>query len=393
MVTIAGVATFAGCNLTGTDGTYTLHAHDGITSVTVTVGTSSSAPARPTRLAFTNSTFGVAANATVFTPQPDSHRAKTPAATPSRPPDSITLSVNEARRRPATAPTNPVATDVRHRDVRRLQPHRRRRHVHIARRPTGPCPPNSDNIALGYRSGKPPRVHEQRLHAGRERRPAGTPARGDRRRRRWQHRHDLRRRSRCRSLAVPPSSTARPTRWSDPSSGSRASRVATSPDLPRPTRCTRRTERSPGTARRRPRRLRCRDHLAFTNTAFGDAVNGAAFSPQPEVTVRDAADNIVHDRDLDHLDLERRHRRPSSAPTTAVNTTAGVSTFTGCDLVGPDGTYTLHATDGSVTGDSGNVVLGGGPATSWPSRNSGFGAGRQRGGLRTAAGGHGARRG
>ncbi len=105
-------------------------------------------------------------------------------------------------------------------------------------------------------------------------------------------------------------------------------------------------------------------HLVFTNGAFGAATNGAAFSSQPQVTVEDAANNVV--TTADSITLSVNGGVPTLAcPTSTLTkaTTAGVATFAGCNLTGADATYTLHATNGTLSSNSGNVVLGSGPAT------------------------------
>ena len=117
--------------------------------------------------------------------------------------------------------------------------------------------------------------------------------------------------------------------------------------------------------------------LVFTNTAFGTAVNGGALSPQPQVTVEDAAGNTVTTAASIGLSVNS-DGATLDCTTNPMTTTAGVATFAGCDLVGTDATYTLHATAVvdlvPVSGNSGDIVLGTGPATQLPFTNTAFGS-------------------
>ena len=97
-------------------------------------------------------------------------------------------------------------------------------------------------------------------------------------------------------------------------------------------------------------------HLVFTNTAFGAAVNDVSLAPQPEVTVKDAGGNTVTTDDSITLSVNEAGATVNCT-TNPVDTSAGIATFAGCNLTGIAATYTLHASDGTVAGDSGNVVL------------------------------------
>ncbi len=96
--------------------------------------------------------------------------------------------------------------------------------------------------------------------------------------------------------------------------------------------------------------------LLFTNTAFAPAVNGTTLAPQPQVTVADAGGNTVTNANSITLSVNGG-AATANCTTNPMPTTAGVATFAGCNLTGPANTYTLHATNGTVVGNSGNVVL------------------------------------
>jgi hypothetical protein len=96
--------------------------------------------------------------------------------------------------------------------------------------------------------------------------------------------------------------------------------------------------------------------LVFTNAPFGPAVNGAALAPQPVVTVEDVAGNTVTTANTITLTVNEGGGIVTCT-TNPLAATLGVATFAGCNVTGPAATYTLHATNGTVTGNSGNVVL------------------------------------
>ena len=85
--------------------------------------------------------------------------------------------------------------------------------------------------------------------------------------------------------------------------------------------------------------------LAVTTQPSG-AVNGVAFTTQPVITVLDSSGNVVTDSS-DSVTLA------SSAGSLActgnpVNATNGIATFAGCKITGTVGNYTLLATSGSL---------------------------------------------
>jgi trimeric autotransporter adhesin len=91
--------------------------------------------------------------------------------------------------------------------------------------------------------------------------------------------------------------------------------------------------------------------LAVT-TEPGGGANGAALTTQPEVSVEDSGGNVVTG-DSSTMTLAIASQPGSGAtlnctanPVTASN---GVASFSGCGITGQAGTYTLEATDGSLT--------------------------------------------
>ena len=86
--------------------------------------------------------------------------------------------------------------------------------------------------------------------------------------------------------------------------------------------------------------------LAFS-TQPGGGANGAVWSTQPAVTIEDSGGNpVTTSTDTVTLAIESG---PSgsltcSGGTDSVAAISGVATFTGCQIVGPTGTYTLTAT-------------------------------------------------
>ena len=91
--------------------------------------------------------------------------------------------------------------------------------------------------------------------------------------------------------------------------------------------------------------------LAFT-TEPGGGASGAAWSAQPTVSVENASGNVVA-TNTSAVTLAIASQPGSGAslsctanPVTAVN---GVASFAGCKITGKAGSYTLKATDGSLT--------------------------------------------
>ncbi len=97
----------------------------------------------------------------------------------------------------------------------------------------------------------------------------------------------------------------------------------------------------------------------------GDGQNGAALSTQPAVTIEDSGGNKVT-TSTDIVALTSTPGPPVATLTCtggmSVAAVAGVATFSGCQIVGPVGTYTLSATDSSdgasVTSAAFNLDVG-----------------------------------
>jgi trimeric autotransporter adhesin len=366
--TTAGVASFAGCNLTGATGTYTVHAAIGVTSVTGDSGNVVLGTGPATQLVFTNTAFGAAANAATFSPQPvvtveDAGGNTVTSVT------SITLSVNEAGATPACT-TNPVATSAGVATFAgcNLTGTDGTYTLHAT---NGTLTGNSGNIVLGTGAathlaftntaftpavnGAPlaPQPEVTVLDAGGNTVTAPT------------------------TITLTVNGTLANVNCTTNPVGTVAGVATfagcnvTGPALTYTLHATNGTVTGNSTDVVLAA-FGAATHLTFTNSAFGAAVNGAALSPQPQVTVKDAADNTVTTPTSITLTVNGGIPTLDCANNT-VATSAGVSTFSGCDLVGPDATYTLHATDGTDTGDSGNIVLGTGPATHIAFTNTAFG--------------------
>ena len=105
--------------------------------------------------------------------------------------------------------------------------------------------------------------------------------------------------------------------------------------------------------------------LTITTQPSGTATAGAAFGTQPTVTVQDASGNTVSG---DTSTVSLALTTPGGATLTCTGgngkaATAGVATFAGCQI-DKAGTYTLTATDGSLTlAVSTNVVVSAGAAS------------------------------
>jgi hypothetical protein len=91
--------------------------------------------------------------------------------------------------------------------------------------------------------------------------------------------------------------------------------------------------------------------LAFTAQPGGGA-NGAAWTAQPAVSVEDASGRVVTG-DTSAVTLAIASQPGTGATLSCaanpVTATAGVASFAGCEITGKAGTYTLKATDGTLT--------------------------------------------
>lgn len=103
--------------------------------------------------------------------------------------------------------------------------------------------------------------------------------------------------------------------------------------------------------------------LAITRPAAG-AVNGVAFTTQPQVTVQDVSGNTVTNSSaaitVESSSGSNSTLSGNSAPTTAVN---GVATFSGLTQTGTKGTYVLTFRSGSLAIDYQDIVVSYGAAT------------------------------
>jgi hypothetical protein len=92
-------------------------------------------------------------------------------------------------------------------------------------------------------------------------------------------------------------------------------------------------------------------HLAFT-TPPGGGASGAAWSTQPAVSVEDASGNVVAGN-TSSVTLAIASQPGSGAALSCtknpVSASGGVASFAGCKITGKAGSYTLKATDGSLT--------------------------------------------
>jgi hypothetical protein len=91
--------------------------------------------------------------------------------------------------------------------------------------------------------------------------------------------------------------------------------------------------------------------LAFT-TQPGGGADGTAWPAQPAVSVEDASGKVVTG-DTSSVTLAIASQPGTGATLTCranpVTATAGVASFAGCEITGKAGTYTLQATDGTLT--------------------------------------------
>ena len=106
--------------------------------------------------------------------------------------------------------------------------------------------------------------------------------------------------------------------------------------------------------------------LAFT-TQPGNGANGAAFGTQPTVSVEDAGGNVVTTA-TNAVTLAIASQPGNGATLTCTTNplaaSAGVNAFAGCQIVGKAGTYTLSATSAGLTSaTSASLTLSVGPAT------------------------------
>jgi hypothetical protein len=105
--------------------------------------------------------------------------------------------------------------------------------------------------------------------------------------------------------------------------------------------------------------------LAFT-TQPGGGASGAALSTQPTVSVEDASGNVVSgNSSAVTLAIASQPGSGAALSCTAnpVTVTSGVASFTGCKITGKSGSYTLKATDGSLTSaTSGSLTIAPGAA-------------------------------
>ena len=96
--------------------------------------------------------------------------------------------------------------------------------------------------------------------------------------------------------------------------------------------------------------------LVFTNEAFGPAVNGVALAPQPAVTVEDAGGNTVTTAGT--ITLSVNEVAPSSPVPRTRDNYQRHRLVRGCNITGPGGDVHIpRHEDGTVIGDSGNIVL------------------------------------
>jgi hypothetical protein len=112
--------------------------------------------------------------------------------------------------------------------------------------------------------------------------------------------------------------------------------------------------------------------LFFATEPSANATSGAAFGAQPEVWVEDASGNVVT-TDSSTVTLTLSTTPAGGGELTCSNTgsngdslaaSSGEATFSGCEITGATGDYTITASDGTLaTAASGTVVLGAGPAT------------------------------
>ena len=103
--------------------------------------------------------------------------------------------------------------------------------------------------------------------------------------------------------------------------------------------------------------------LTFSTQPSSSSNSASAFAQQPVVSAFDANNNALNSGTAVTLSLTSG--TPTLACTTnPVNTdSSNLATFAGCKLTGSTGTYTLTATSGGKTVNSGNITLGAGAAS------------------------------
>ena len=123
--------------------------------------------------------------------------------------------------------------------------------------------------------------------------------------------------------------------------------------------------------------------LAFTNATFTNVTEGAALSPQPQVSVEDANGNLVT-TDTGNVTLSIGSYTAGNGGTTKgslsctadpIPASGGVASFAGCQITGTAGagTYTLGAShSGPLSGASGNLGIVPGSASQLVFANAAF---------------------
>jgi hypothetical protein len=100
-------------------------------------------------------------------------------------------------------------------------------------------------------------------------------------------------------------------------------------------------------------------HMVFTPAPVGGVPSGALFSVQPIVTVADAVGNTVtSDANPIFLTIPAGATLTCSAPGRGRIPVNGVATWSGCNIVGADATYTVTADNGSLPVITAPVVIG-----------------------------------
>ena len=105
------------------------------------------------------------------------------------------------------------------------------------------------------------------------------------------------------------------------------------------------------------------DHLSFTTEPSSTVISGASFAIQPSITAYDVNNNILGSGISIALSLTSGAPAFSCTDLTVSTNASGVSTFSGCQLSGIAGTFSLTATSGLKTATSSNIDLSAGAAT------------------------------
>ena len=105
-------------------------------------------------------------------------------------------------------------------------------------------------------------------------------------------------------------------------------------------------------------------HLVFTTTP-GTTNNGVAFASQPVVKIENSSNAVVTTASAPiTLAIGTNPGGTLACTTNPVTATSGVATFAGCGITGTAGTYTLSAAStGLTSGTSGNITINAGTAT------------------------------